>query len=157
MILKRMKRRHSVEQVFKLFDRIRSISSDVTFGADIIAGFPTETEKMFLDTKKMIEALGISHLHVFPYSEKGGTPASKMPQVPIDIRRNRAKELRRLGKKIYSQVLEKQIFNKHKVLIESNSGIGKTENNFNVKLKKGFKGTIKEIVPVKIEKGFLIG
>ncbi|MEC8100179.1 MAG: tRNA (N(6)-L-threonylcarbamoyladenosine(37)-C(2))-methylthiotransferase MtaB [Pseudomonadota bacterium] len=157
LILKRMKRRHSIEQVIKLFKKIRNISPNVTFGADIITGFPTESDSMFLETKELLEKLEISHLHIFPYSEREGTPASKMPQVPIDIRRKRAKELRRLGKKIYSQVLEKQIFNKHKVLIESNSGIGKTENNFNVKLKKGFKGTIKEIVPVKIEKGFLIG
>lgn len=155
MILKRMKRRHSVEQVFKLFDRIRSISSDVTFGADIIAGFPTETEKMFLDTKKMIEALGISHLHVFPYSEKGGTPASKMPQVKIEIRRNRAKILRNLGDNLYIKTLTKQVFKKHKVLIERENGIGKTENNFNVKLKNSNKGEILEILPKKIENNFL--
>ena len=92
MILKRMKRRHSVEQVKELFEKIKTISSNASFGADIITGFPTESEQMFLETKKLIQDLEISHLHVFPYSERQGTPASKMPQIPIQIRRDRAKE-----------------------------------------------------------------
>ena len=85
MILKRMKRRHSVEQVKHLFKKIRSILPNVTFGADIITGFPTENEKMFLETKQTIETLEISHLHVFPYSEKEGTPASRMPQYLLKL------------------------------------------------------------------------
>ncbi|MBF96250.1 MAG: Threonylcarbamoyladenosine tRNA methylthiotransferase MtaB [Alphaproteobacteria bacterium MarineAlpha9_Bin4] len=156
MVLKRMKRRHSVEQVISLFKKIRDISPNASFGADIISGFPTETDEMFQETKKLIKKLEISHLHVFPYSEKKGTPASKMPQVSIHIRRKRAKELRDLGKNIYLKVLKKQIFTKQKVLIENNKGIGKTENNFNVKLKNVSKGDIVEVIPSKIENNFLI-
>ena len=70
----------------------------------------------------------------FLTQKRHGTPASKMPQLPIEIRRNRAKELREIGKKIYLSELKKQLFNKHDVLIESANGIGKTANNFNVKL-----------------------
>ena len=151
-----MKRRHSVEEVIMLFEKIRTISPSASFGADIIAGFPTETEEMFLETKKLIEDLEISHLHIFPYSEKEGTTASKMPQISINIRRERAKELRKLGEKIYLKVLKKQIFNKHKVLIENDNGIGKTENNFNVRLKNSSKREIVEIIPSKIENNYLI-
>tara|TARA_B100000029_G_C17533196_1_gene943965 strand:- start:131 stop:1357 length:1227 start_codon:yes stop_codon:yes gene_type:complete len=156
MILKRMKRRHSVEQVIMLFEKIRTISPNATFGADIIAGFPTESVEMFLETKQLIEDLEISHLHVFPYSEKAGTPASKMPQIPVNERRKRGKELRKLGQNIYLKVLKKQIFKKQKVLIENDNGIGKTENNFNVKLKNRSKGDIVETIPSKIENNFLI-
>ena len=156
MILKRMKRRHSVEEVKNLFKKIRSILPNVTFGADIITGFPTENEKMFLETKQIIEDLEISHLHVFPYSEKEGTPASRMPQIPTQIRRDRAKKLREVGKKIYYKELKKQTFHKHRVLIESDKGYGKTENNFRVKLSNVEKGEILEIVPSGIEQDFLI-
>ncbi len=156
MILKRMKRRHSVEQVIMLFEKIRTISPSASFGVDIITGFPTDSEELFLETKRLIEDLEISHLHVFPYSEKEGTPASKMPQIPIDERRKRAKELRKLGQNIYLKLLKKQIFKKQKVLIENDNGIGRTENNFSVKIKNSSKGDIVETIPYKIENNFLI-
>ena len=151
-----MKRRHSVEEVILLFDKIRAIKPNASFGADIIAGFPTENEEMFLETKKLIEDLEISHLHVFPYSEKEGTPASKMPQVLIHNRRKRAKELRELGKKIYLKALNKQLYRRHKVLIQCNKGTGKTENNFNVKLENIKEGQTVEIMPSRIINNFLI-
>ena len=156
MILKRMKRRHSVEQVKELFEKIKTISPNASFGADIITGFPTETDEMFLDTKKVIKDLKISHLHVFPYSEKNGTPASKMPQIPLEVRRKRAKELRELGKKIYLSELKKQLFNKHDILIENANGIGKTANNFNVKLKNKSVGSHLNVTLSKIENNFLL-
>ena len=78
-----------------------------------------------------------------------------MPQVKIEIRRNRAKILRNLGDNLYIKTLTKQVFKKHKVLIERENGIGKTENNFNVKLKNSNKGEILEILPKKIENNFL--
>ena len=156
MILKRMKRRHSVEQVKELFEKIKTLSPNASFGADIITGFPTETEEMFCDTKKVIQDLKVSHLHVFPYSEKHGTPASKMPQLPIEIRRNRAKELRELGKKIYLNELKKQLFNKHEVLIENKNGIGKTANNYKVKLKNKLVGSLVKVTLSKIEDSFLL-
>ena len=156
MILKRMKRRHSVEQVKELFEKIKTISPNASFGADIITGFPTETEEMFFDTKKVINDLKVSHLHIFPYSEKNGTPASKMPQIPIEVRRNRAKELRALGKKIYLSELKKQLFNKHDILIENANGIGKTANNFNVKLKNKPVGNHLKVTLSKIKNNFLV-
>tara|TARA_E500000178_G_C16659553_1_gene590020 strand:+ start:27 stop:443 length:417 start_codon:yes stop_codon:yes gene_type:complete len=136
------------------------MSSDVTFGADIITGFPTETEKMFLETKRLIKELDISHLHVFPYSEKDGTPAARMPQLPIEVRRSRAKELRRVGEELHYKLLEKQILNKHKVLVENIRGEGRTENNFRVKLENNLKvsrGSIVEVIPSKIKSNYLIG
>ena len=156
MILKRMKRRHSVEQVKELFEKIKTISPNASFGADIITGFPTETDEMFLDTKKVIEDLKVSHLHVFPYSEKNGTPASKMPQISLEVRRKRAKELRELGQKIYLSELKKQLFNKHEVLIENKNGIGKTANNFKVKLKNKSVGSIVNVTLSKIKDNFLL-
>lgn len=156
MILKRMKRRHSVEQVIALFKKIRSISSKASFGADIITGFPTESEQMFLQTKKLIEDLEISHLHVFPYSERQGTPASKMPQIPIQIRRDRARILRELGRSVFNQALNKQIYQTQRVLIENDEGLGKTENNFNIRVENKIKGEIIQVTPTKIENNFLV-
>ncbi len=151
MILKRMKRRHNTTDVRKLFDKIRKANSNATFGADLISGFPTETEKMFTNTLNNLEDLEISHLHVFPYSSKIGTPASKMPQVPINIRRTRAKILREKGNQIYKTKLRQQLRIKHKALIENDRGVGKTENNFEVELKNFKKGDIVLFSPDTIE------
>ena len=90
MILKRMKRRHNREQVIKFCKSLRVIRPEVSFGADIIAGFPTETDEMFENTRSLISEANIQYLHVFPYSEREGTPASRMPQVPLHIRKKRA-------------------------------------------------------------------
>ena len=82
MVLKRMKRRHSREQVIALCAKIRKVRPEATFGADFICGFPTETEEQFANTLKLVDEAGITKLHVFPYSERSGTPAAMMPQVP---------------------------------------------------------------------------
>ena len=156
LVLKRMKRRHNVEQIIKLFNQIRENSSTATFGADFICGFPTENDNMFSNTLKNVEMLGISHLHVFPYSEKAGTPAARMPQVPLEIRRNRAKELRSLGKKNYQNLLKKQVFRKHNVLIETDNGIGKTENNFEARIKNSYKGKLLTVIPRTINNNQLV-
>ena len=156
LILKRMKRRHNVGQIINLFEKIRSIRSSVTFGADFICGFPTETEKMFLETLKLAKELRISHLHVFPYSEKKGTPAARMPQVELHKRRNRAKILRQLGKDNYLEILRNEINKKHKVLIETEEGVGKTENNLKVKVTNANKGNILDVKLDKIFKDYLI-
>ena len=97
MILKRMKRRHSREDVIALCRKIRNARPDAVFGADFICGFPTETEEQFENTLKLVDEAGLSKLHVFPYSERAGTPAALMPQVPVEIRRERAKRLREKG------------------------------------------------------------
>ena len=156
MILKRMKRRHNVKQIISLFESIRKASPYVTFGADMITGFPTESEKMFLNTYNLVRELKISHLHVFPYSVKSGTPASKMPQVPLKIRRERAKLLRKLGKENLLHTLKSFSNKKHHILIETTDGIGKTENNLTVKVNSSYNGAITEFIPTKINKNKLL-
>jgi len=100
MILKRMGRRHTREQVISLCNKIRNIRPETTFGADFICGFPTENDEQFNNTVKLVHEAGINKLHVFPYSERSGTPAAKMPQVPVEIRKERAKILRQQGENI---------------------------------------------------------
>lgn len=97
MVLKRMKRRHSREQVIALCAKIRKVRPEATFGADFICGFPTETEEQFANTLKLVDEAGITKLHVFPYSERSGTPAAMMPQVPVEVRKERARRLRMKG------------------------------------------------------------
>lgn len=98
LILKRMGRRHSRETVIKLCKKIRNIRPESTFGADFICGFPTESVEAFENTCKLVEEAGLSKLHVFPYSEREGTPAARMPQLPMEERRRRAAVLRELSK-----------------------------------------------------------
>lgn len=98
LILKRMGRRHSREDVINLCRKLREVRPESTFGADFICGFPTETDENFNNTLKLVEEARIDKLHVFPYSERLGTPAAKMPQVPVNIRRARAETLRNLRK-----------------------------------------------------------
>lgn len=100
MVLKRMKRRHSREDVISLCHKIRQLRPDATFGSDFICGFPTETDEQFTNTVKLVKEAGISKLHVFPYSERSGTPAALMPQVPVEIRKERARLLRLEGESI---------------------------------------------------------
>jgi threonylcarbamoyladenosine tRNA methylthiotransferase MtaB len=94
LILKRMRRRHTREDVIKLCQKMRVARADVTFGADFICGFPTETEEAFENTCRLVDEAGLNTLHVFPYSERSGTPAALMPQIPMEERRRRAKILR---------------------------------------------------------------
>lgn len=98
LILKRMGRRHSRETVIELCKKIRNVRPESTFGADFICGFPTESIKAFESTCKLVEEAGLSKLHVFPYSEREGTPAARMPQLPMEERRHRAAILRELSK-----------------------------------------------------------
>ncbi len=97
MILKRMRRRHTREDVIKLCSAIRRVRPEATFGADFICGFPTESDENFQNTLKLVTEAGITRLHVFPYSERPGTPAALMPQLPVEIRRERARILREQG------------------------------------------------------------
>ncbi len=97
LILKRMRRRHSREDVINLCHKIRAVRPEATFGSDFICGFPTETEEQFENTVKLVKEAGINRLHVFPYSERSGTPAAAMPQVPVNVRKDRARRLRLEG------------------------------------------------------------
>ncbi|MES2678133.1 MAG: tRNA (N(6)-L-threonylcarbamoyladenosine(37)-C(2))-methylthiotransferase MtaB [Pseudomonadota bacterium] len=132
-ILKRMKRRHSRKQVLDFCDKVRSLRKDVTFGSDIIAGFPTETDEMFLNSLNLIEQAGLVFNHIFPYSIREGTPAAKMPQVNGKIKKERAKLLREATAKELEKFLTTMIGSTQKVLLE-NGNIGRCENFVQVKL-----------------------
>jgi threonylcarbamoyladenosine tRNA methylthiotransferase MtaB len=118
MILKRMKRRHSRADALAICDNIRDLRPDATFGADLIAGFPTETDTMFENTLNLVEEAGLTHLHVFPYSSREGTPAARMPQLPVQIRRERAARLRAAGEHQMHRVMEGRIGRTVSVLVE---------------------------------------
>ncbi len=127
LILKRMRRRHTRAEAEALCQRIRGLRPDAVFGADLIAGFPTETEDMFRRTLDLIEACGLTWLHVFPYSPRPGTPAARMPQVPAGLRRERAARLRTAGTEAERRFLESCIGNEATVLVEG-EGTGRTEH-----------------------------
>ena len=118
-VLKRMGRRHKVDGVQKLFNALRTVRPDITFGADIIAGFPEETQKEFDKTYQFIGDNFITHLHVFPYSVRPGTPAEKREQVPIPTRKARAKKLRLLGEELFQTLCDRFVGTTQEVLIEN--------------------------------------
>jgi len=119
MILKRMKRRHLRKDALDFCDKVRKLRPDIVFGADIIAGFPTETEEMFLNTLKLVSEAELTYLHVFPYSARAGTPAARMPQIPKDVRKERAARLRAAGEKRLAEYLQSQIGKTSEVLVET--------------------------------------
>lgn len=119
MILKRMKRRHLRGDAIRFCEDARRLRPDMTFGADIIAGFPTETEAMFANSLDLIEACNLTWLHVFPYSPRPGTPAAKMPAVPGPQIKERAARLRMAGGAQVQTHLAAQIGKTHSVLMES--------------------------------------
>ena len=133
MILKRMKRRHNREQVVEFCNKLRILRPEVSFGADIIAGFPTETDEMFENTRRLISEAGLQYLHVFPYSEREGTPAARMPQVPKQIRKERAAILRAEGIKELHKFFARNVGKDVNVLVEKNN-MAHTENFIPVKL-----------------------
>ncbi|MAS87803.1 MAG: tRNA (N(6)-L-threonylcarbamoyladenosine(37)-C(2))-methylthiotransferase MtaB [Micavibrio sp.] len=129
MILKRMKRRHNRQDVIDVCKRARSLRPDMSFGADIIAGFPTETDEMFENSMKIVEECDLTFLHVFPYSEREGTPAAKIPankQVPVPIRKERAAKLRGLGEAQLAVFNERQIGKQVQIIVEKDN-VGHSE------------------------------
>ena len=136
MILKRMKRRHNREQVIAFCDWARSVRPDMVFGADIIAGFPTETDAMFENTLNIVAEAGLTWLHVFPYSEREGTPAANIPEskhVPKPLRKERAAALRASAEPQISMLFDSLISKEVMVLMEKD-GMGHTEQFAPVKL-----------------------
>ena len=121
MILKRMKRRHTREQVIEFCHKLRALRSQVSYGADIIAGFPTETDQMFENTYNLIQEAGLQFLHVFPYSQRLETPAARMPQVEESVRKMRATILRRAGEKQAHDFLHQHIDSQIVCLTEENN------------------------------------
>ena len=127
MVLKRMKRRHTRAQAADVIRRLRDARPDVAIGADLIAGFPTETEAMFENTLAAVEEFAISHLHVFPYSARPGTPAARMPAVAGDIAKERAAKLRRAGERVMFDFREK-LLGKHSDVLVERPGYGLSEH-----------------------------
>ncbi|MFN3605866.1 MAG: tRNA (N(6)-L-threonylcarbamoyladenosine(37)-C(2))-methylthiotransferase MtaB, partial [Cypionkella sp.] len=118
MILKRMKRRHLRDDAIKFCEDARALRPDIVFGADIIAGFPTETEAMFENSLRLVQDCGLTFLHVFPYSARKGTPAAKMPAVKGPIIKDRAARLRAAGDAALQQHLAAQLGKTHRILME---------------------------------------
>ena len=127
MILKRMKRRHLRADALKLVADVRAVRPDTAFGADLIAGFPTETEEMFENTLSLVEAAGLSFLHVFPYSPRPGTPAARMPAVKGAVVKARAARLRAAGDAALSRHLQRQMGRTLMGLVERN-GVARAED-----------------------------
>jgi threonylcarbamoyladenosine tRNA methylthiotransferase MtaB len=146
MILKRMKRRHSRNDAIAFCYEVRRLRPDIALGADIIAGFPTETEEMFSRSLDLVEACGLTFLHVFPYSPRPGTPAARMPQVAGPAIKARAKRLRAAGEEALRQRLQAEIGATRNVLIESES-LGRTEHYLPVAIAGERVGSV---VPLKI-------
>ena len=127
LILKRMKRRHLRDDVIRIAERLRDLRPDIVLGADIIAGFPTETEEMFQRSLDLVDEAGLMHLHVFPYSARAGTPAARMPQVAKVDRKRRAAWLRAAGEAALARYMARRVGMTERVLIEQDQS-GHTEH-----------------------------
>ena len=127
MILKRMKRRHLRADALRLVAEVRTVRPDVAFGADLIAGFPTETEAMFENTLSLVEEAGLSYLHVFPFSPRPGTPAARMPQLERAVVKARAERLRHAGDAALSRHLDRQVGRTVRGLVER-EGLARAED-----------------------------
>ncbi len=127
MILKRMKRRHSRADAVGFIEDVRRLRPETSFGADMIAGFPTETEEMFANAVGLVEEAGIAHLHVFPYSPRPGTPAARMPQLDRGLIKDRAARLREAGQRLHRTHLDNMVGTRQWLLVE-NGGLAHTEN-----------------------------
>ena len=146
LILKRMKRRHLRTDTLAFVEKARALRPDIVFGADIIAGFPTETETMFENSLRIVEEADLSYLHVFAYSARHGTPAARMPQVPKPVRKERAARLRALGDAQYKKLCRTRIGSTEMVLIER-TGLGRTEQFIAIDVPGHAAG---ELVPARV-------
>ena len=144
MILKRMKRRHLRQDAIDFCAQVRRLRPDIALGADMIAGFPTETEEMFSRSRDLVGECGLTFLHVFPYSKRPGTPAARMPQVAGGEIRERAKRLRATGEAALRKRLESEIGAVRDVLIESATQ-GRTEHFVPVAIAGEAAGTVKRL------------
>ncbi len=121
LILKRMKRRHCRTDAIAFCSQVRRLRPDVVFGADMITGFPTETDAMFARSLDLVDACGLTRLHVFPFSPRPATPAARMPQLPRTLAKERARQLRARGEAAFKQHLDSQVGRRCRVLAESRS------------------------------------
>jgi len=144
LILKRMKRRHSRADAIDFCAQVRRLRPDITLGADIIAGFPTETGEMFARSQDLVEQCGLTFLHVFPYSKRPGTPAARMPQVSGDKIKERASRLRAAGEAALRKRLASEIGMRRHVLIESATQ-GRTEHFLPVAIAGEISGAVRAL------------
>ncbi len=158
MILKRMKRRHLRQDAIDMCKRAREYRPDMAFGADIIAGFPTETEEMFRNTLDIVEECDLTFLHVFPYSEREGTPAARIPnQVPVQQRKERAARLREKGEQQMLKFLTSHVGKEREILIEQ-GGIGRTEHFAQVRFEGDLpQGSLHKVKTLSVADSMLIG
>ena len=133
LVLKRMKRRHLRADAIAFCEQARRLRPDIVFGADIIAGFPTEDEAMFERSLDLIDECGLTYLHVFPFSPRPGTPAARMPQTDRTVIKERAARLREKGETALAGFLQNQVGKTLRVLTES-SAIGRSEQFTAVRL-----------------------
>jgi threonylcarbamoyladenosine tRNA methylthiotransferase MtaB len=160
LVLKRMKRRHLRRHVVEVARDLRRLRPDLVFGADLIAGFPTEDEAMFQNTLELVDEAGLTFLHVFPYSARAGTPAARMPQVAKEVRKERAARLRARGEAALETFLVAQLGQRRRALIERHD-TGHTDQFAPVRLAEGTAplpaGTIAELAIAAVQGGMLVG
>ncbi len=145
LILKRMKRRHFRADAIAFCAKVRQLRPDITLGADIIAGFPTETEEAFARSEDLVAECGLTFLHVFPYSPRPGTPAARMPQVSSNVIKERARRLRATGEAALRRRLESEVGARREVLIES-AALGRTEHYLPVAISGAVPGEVQHRV-----------
>jgi len=156
MILKRMKRRHSRRDAIDFCAQVRRLRPDIAFGADIIAGFPTESDEMFARSLGLVEECDLTFLHVFPYSKRPGTPAARMPQVDGGTIRERAKRLRAAGEAALQRRLAAEIGATREVLIESGTQ-GRTEHFLPVAIDGDMLGAVRRFIVTGHDGARLVG
>lgn len=157
MILKRMARRHLRDDTLAFVEAARAIRPDMVFGADIIAGFPTETDAMFANSLKIIDEADIIHTHIFPYSKREGTPAARIPnQLPNAVKKERAALLRAAGNARFEAHMSKRIGMTEQVLIER-SGLGRTEQFLPAQIEDGAAGQVFELLVTDASTQGLVG
>ena len=145
LILKRMKRRHSRRDAIEFCAQVRRLRPDIAVGADIIAGFPTETEEMFSRSQDLVDECDLTFLHVFPYSKRPGTPAARMPQVTGEVIRERARRLRTTGEAALQKRLASETGSMRQVLIESDKQ-GRTEHFLPVAISGDTPGAVRALL-----------
>ena len=141
LILKRMKRRHLRKDSIEFCEKVRKVRPDVVFGADLIAGFPTESDTMFENSLSLVDDCDLTYLHVFPFSPRPGTPAARMPQIDRSLVKERAQKMRQKGEIKLDQYLSKQVGQRQNILIEK-SGLGRTEQFAQAEIGTGEPGEI---------------
>ncbi|WP_273753968.1 tRNA (N(6)-L-threonylcarbamoyladenosine(37)-C(2))-methylthiotransferase MtaB [Bartonella sp. MM73XJBT.G] len=155
MILKRMKRRHLREHAIQFCQELRSKRPTMVYGADLIAGFPTETEEMFQNSLALIKDCNLTHLHIFPFSPREGTPAARMPQVNRRIVKVRAEKLRKVGEEAYQKHLARLQNSQQTILVEKDE-IGRTEDYTLTQIKGAKAGTIVQALIIDHDSNKLI-